>query len=95
MSLDKKDVEKIAHLARLEIDENDVPRYVENLSSILDMVEQMSAVDTHGVEPMAHPMDARQRLREDRVTETDQRDHFQSISPMVESGLFLVPRVIE
>ena len=95
MSLDKTQVEKIAHLARLQIDPADVPEYATNLSNILDLVEQMDAVDTEGVDPMAHPTDAVQRLREDVVTETDQRDQFQSIAPQVENGLYLVPKVIE
>jgi len=95
MSLDKSDVEKIAHLARLAISEKDVPAYAKNLSSILELVEQMSAADTDDVIPMAHPLDAVQRLREDKVTETDQRDHFQAAAPNVEDGLYLVPKVIE
>jgi aspartyl-tRNA(Asn)/glutamyl-tRNA(Gln) amidotransferase subunit C len=95
MSLDKTQVEKIAHLARLQIDPADIPAYATNLSNILDLVEQMSAVDTEGVNPMAHPTDAVQRLREDAVTETDQRDQFQAIAPQVENGLYLVPKVIE
>ena len=95
MSLDKNDVVKIAHLARLEIAEADIPGYAENLSKILDLVEQLNAVDTSQVSPMAHPLDAKQRLREDAVTETDQRDHFQAIAPQVEAGLYLVPKVIE
>jgi len=95
MSLDKSQVEKIAHLARLQIDPADVPEYATNLSNILDLVEQMDAVDTEGVDPMAHPTDAVQRLREDVVTEHDQRDQFQAIAPQVENGLYLVPRVIE
>lgn len=95
MSLDKTQVEKIAHLARLQIDPADVPEYATNLSNILDLVEQMDVVDTEGVNPMAHPTDAVQRLREDVVTETDQRDQFQSIAPQVENGLYLVPKVIE
>ncbi len=95
MSLDADDVKKIAFLARLKIDEADVPGYVSSLSSILDLVEQMSSVDTEGVLPMSHPMDAVQRLREDKVTESDQRDYFQQIAPKTEDGLYLVPRVIE
>ncbi|MEW5755639.1 MAG: Asp-tRNA(Asn)/Glu-tRNA(Gln) amidotransferase subunit GatC [Pseudomonadota bacterium] len=95
MSLDKTDVEKIAHLARLAIDEGDVARYAQNLSSILALVEQMSAIDTTGIEPMAHPLDVAQRLRADEVTETDQREQFQRIAPLVEDGLYLVPKVIE
>lgn len=95
MSLDKSDVEKIAHLARLQIEAADIPGYAENLSSILKLVEQMSSVNTTDVVPMAHPTDAVARLRVDRVTETNQRDHFQAISPLVEEGLYLVPKVIE
>ncbi len=95
MSLKKEDIEKIAHLARLGINEVDVPDYARNLSDILDLVEQMSAVDTDGVAPMAHPLDARQRLRADEVTETNHREQLQANSPQVEAGLFLVPQVIE
>jgi aspartyl-tRNA(Asn)/glutamyl-tRNA(Gln) amidotransferase subunit C len=95
MALDKSDVENIAHLARLAISEEDVPAYAENLSSILSLVEQMNAVDTSGVEPMAHPLEMAQRLREDVVTEENRREHFQQHAPAVENGLFLVPRVIE
>ncbi|MCP5141179.1 MAG: Asp-tRNA(Asn)/Glu-tRNA(Gln) amidotransferase subunit GatC [Gammaproteobacteria bacterium] len=95
MSLDAKDVNKIAHLARLRIEEADVPGYASQLSEILDLVEQMSAIDTTGVSPMAHPLDAVQRLRPDEVTETDDREHFQSIAPQTEAGLYLVPKVIE
>ncbi len=95
MSLEKTDVEKIAHLARLSISEEDVPVYAENLSNILRLVEQMASVDTDDVVPMAHPIEASQRLRADVVTETDQREHFQKIAPAVENGLYLVPKVIE
>jgi aspartyl-tRNA(Asn)/glutamyl-tRNA(Gln) amidotransferase subunit C len=95
MSLNKSDVEKIAHLARLQIEEADIPLYANNLSNILQLVEQMSAVDTTGVEIMAHPLDAGQRLRADDVTEIDQRALFQSIAPQVEAGLYLVPKVLE
>jgi len=95
MSLDKADVEKIAHLARLAIDEGDIPEYARNLTNILDLVEQMNAVDTAGVTPMAHPLEVAQRLREDQVTETDQREAFQACAPSVEAGLYLVPQVIE
>ncbi len=95
MSLDKHEVERIAHLARLEIDPGAVPEYARNLSNILDLVDQLGSADTAGVEPLAHPLEARQRLREDKVTETDQRERFQAIAPQVEDGLYLVPRVIE
>ncbi len=95
MSLSKSEIENIAHLARLAIDENDVEPYVRDLSSILSLVEEMNAVDTSGITPMAHPLDATQRLREDEITETDQRENFQTVAPQVEKGLYLVPRVIE
>jgi len=93
--MDKKDVEQIAQLARLAIDDKDIPEYVTNLGNILALVEQMNSVNTDDVEPMAHPTDAVQRLREDVVTETDNRSHFQSVAPQVEDGLYLVPQVIE
>lgn len=95
MSLQQEDVEKIAHLARLAISAADVPDYARNLSNILGLVEQMSAVDTTGVAPMAHPLEAHQRLRSDVVTEHNQREHFQQHAPQVENGLYLVPKVIE
>jgi len=95
MSLDKNDVEKIAHLARIAIADSDVPGYAESLSSILNLVEQMDAVDTENVTPMAHPHAAFQRLREDVVTEENQREHFQKITTNVEEGLYLVPKVID
>jgi aspartyl-tRNA(Asn)/glutamyl-tRNA(Gln) amidotransferase subunit C len=95
MSLDRTDVEKIAHLARLTIVEEDIPRYAKELSNILDLVAHMRNVDTVGVEPMAHPFAESQRLRSDAVTESDQRELFQSIAPQIEAGLYLVPKVIE
>lgn len=95
MSLDRSDVDKIAHLARLQIEEQDAPEYAQNLSNILDLVDQMQAVDTDGVSPMAHPLDAVQRLRSDVVSEENQREQLQANAPAVEEGLFLVPKVIE
>ena len=95
MSLDTDDIKAIAKLARLRIDEADVPLYAANLSSILDLVEQMNSVDTEGVVPMSHPLDVVQRLREDVVTESDQRDEFQKVAPATRDGLYLVPKVIE
>ncbi len=95
MSLGPDDVKSIAHLARLEIEEKNIEEYANNLSSILDLVEQMNAVDTTDVKPMAHPMDVSQRLRADEVLETNQRESFQKIAPKTEDGLYLVPQVIE
>ncbi|HEB58287.1 MAG TPA: Asp-tRNA(Asn)/Glu-tRNA(Gln) amidotransferase subunit GatC [Gammaproteobacteria bacterium] len=95
MSLENKDVQRIAHLARLAVDEAAIPDYARDLGNILDLVAQMDAVDTAGVEPMAHPMEVSQRLRPDEVTESDQRERFQKLAPQVENGLYLVPQVIE
>lgn len=95
MSLEKSDVEKIAHLARLEIDDKSIPDYARDLNNILDLVEELSAVDTQDITPMAHPLDAHQRLRPDAVTEIDQREAFQAIAPKTEAGVYLVPKVIE
>lgn len=95
MALGKDEVEQIAHLARIAVDAGDIPDYARNLSDILDFVEQMNAVDTAGVEPMAHPLDMAQRLREDEVSEPDQRERFQEVAPAVEAGLYLVPKVID
>ena len=95
MTLKPTDVRNIAHLARLHIDEADIDQYVTDLSSILDLVDQMNQVDSSGVEPLSNPLDATQRLREDEVTETDQRDKFQQIAPDVAQGFYRVPKVIE
>ena len=93
--LSLQDVQRIAHLARLELPGDAAAAMQQQLNGILAMIEQMRAVDTAGVEPMSHPQDVTQRLREDRVTESDQREAFQAIAPQVEDGLYLVPKVIE
>ena len=95
MSLTADEVKKIAHLARLGIDENDIGAYANDLSNMLDLMTQMGKTDTNAVQPMAHPMDQAQRLRRDEATESNQRENFQSIAPQVESGLYLVPKVID
>jgi aspartyl-tRNA(Asn)/glutamyl-tRNA(Gln) amidotransferase subunit C len=96
VTLTRRDVENIAHLARLQITEAELPVYVKSLSAILAFVEQLSAAPTEDVVPMAHPLeDQVQRLREDRVTESDRRDAYQPNAPAVEAGLYLVPKVIE
>ncbi len=95
MALERSDVEKIAHLARLGLDEADLPRTTETLNNILSLIDQMQAVDTDGIAPLAHPLEATQRLRADVVTESDQRDAYQRVAPAVDSGLYLVPKVIE
>lgn len=95
MSLSSDDVAKIAHLARLAVEPEESEALGHELSTILDLVAQMDAVDTGGVLPMAHPLEMAQRLREDVVTEENRRDSYQANAPAVENGLFLVPRVIE
>lgn len=96
MSLTRNDVENIAHLARLAITAEELPVYVGSLSKILSFVEQLSAADTLGVEPMAHPLAGQvQRLRPDAVVDSDQHEKYQRNAPRVEAGLYLVPKVIE
>lgn len=96
MSLTAKDVKQIAYLARLSIDDDNVQTYADNLSDILALVAQMNEVDTEAIEPMYHPQETMQRLREDKVTEqVIERDQFQKIAPVTEAGLYLVPKVIE
>ncbi|OGT00733.1 MAG: asparaginyl/glutamyl-tRNA amidotransferase subunit C [Gallionellales bacterium RIFCSPLOWO2_12_FULL_59_22] len=95
MSLNNADVRKVARLARLAMSETEIETARAQLSGIFALIEEMQAVDTRGIEPMSHAQDVSQRLREDAVTETDQRELFQSIAPQVEAGLYLVPQVIE
>ncbi len=95
MSIDSSEIEKIAWLARLSPDEDDIQGSIAEMIRVLDLVEQMNSVDTSDVEPLAHPMDIKARLRADEITETDQREHFQQLAPAVEDGHYLVPRVIE
>jgi len=95
MALDNADILKIAKLARLQVDADQVDNYANSISSILDLVDAMQKVDTDGVEPLANPLDAQQRLRADEVTATNKRDEFMAIAPKSEAGLFLVPKVIE
>ena len=95
MSLDTNQVLAIADLSRLQIDEKSITEFQTNLSNMLDLVDQLQAVDTTGVEPMAHPMDAVQRLRADIVTEDNKREKFQQIAPSTADGHYLVPKVVE
>lgn len=95
MSLTPEEVNRIAHLARLGIDKEAVSKYAHELSNILTLVAQMDSADTSNTKPMAHPYNATQRLRPDQITEKDQRALFQSIAPDVNTGLYLVPQVIE
>lgn len=95
MSLTKTDIEKVAHLARLNIDEQQTETYIHSLGNIFNLIEQMSQLNTMGVNPMAHPLNMTQPLREDAVTEPNQRESLQAIAPEVEAGLYMVPLVIE
>ncbi|MCH7821514.1 MAG: Asp-tRNA(Asn)/Glu-tRNA(Gln) amidotransferase subunit GatC [Proteobacteria bacterium] len=95
MSLDKDQVQHIALLARLKLADDEFEEIVEKLSRIVDFVDQLSAVATDDVLPMAHPLNETQRLRPDRVTEMDERDDIQKNAPSVENGLYLVPKVLE
>lgn len=95
MAIDRQEIEKVAELSRLALNDAEIPELTQGLQDILALVDTMQGVDTEGVEPMANPLDAKQRLRADEVSEANQRDQLQSQSPAVEDGLFLVPRVIE
>jgi aspartyl-tRNA(Asn)/glutamyl-tRNA(Gln) amidotransferase subunit C len=95
MALDNADILNIAKLARLQVNDNQVDDYANSISSILDLVDAMQKVNTDGVEPLANPLDAQQRLRADVVTANNQREAFMAIAPKSEAGLFLVPKVIE
>lgn len=95
MALTTDDIKQIAHLARIGLDESAIEPLREDISTVLTLVEQLNAVDTNGVEPLAHPGNAALRLRDDKVSEENQRDELQSPAPAIEQGYFLVPRVIE
>ena len=95
MSLSLPEVKRIALLARIEITDAEAEAARGQLNSIFQLIEQMQSVDTEGVAPMAHAQDVVQRLRQDKITETDQHALYQSIAPQVEDGLYLVPQVME
>lgn len=95
MSLSLADVEKVASLARLAMTDPELQAARDQLNNIFGLIAEMQAVDTSGIEPMSHAQDLAQRLREDKVTEANQREAFQAIAPQVENGLYLVPQVIE
>ncbi len=93
--MNPSDVEKLAHLARLEISDDTIAEVSKSVSEVIKLVDQLQAASTEGVEPMAHPQDALQILRSDEVTEGNVRDAFQAIAPATEDGLYLVPKVID
>jgi aspartyl-tRNA(Asn)/glutamyl-tRNA(Gln) amidotransferase subunit C len=94
-SIDQKQLEKVARLARLSLSDDQLQSQCLQFAKLLDFVAAVQRVDSGGVEPMAHPLEAVQRLREDQVTEFDQAEAFQSQAPDVADGLYRVPKVIE
>lgn len=92
---EKLDINYLAKLSKLKIHPNEYENYENELNKILDLMEQLKCIDTKNIEPMAHPLNLSQRLREDEITETDESNRFQSIAPKVEDHLYLVPKVIE
>lgn len=95
MTLTDKQIQSIAHLSRLNLDDSEQVEYCDKLSTILDYVAQMNQVDTTGVAPMAHPLDINQPTRADVVTENNQSEIMLPIAPAVENGLYCVPKVID
>ncbi len=91
----QSELQKVAHLARLSIAEDELEETTAQINSVLAVIEQMQCVDTKHLEPLAHPLDLTQRLREDEVTETNQREALQAMAPKVHAGLYMVPKVIE
>ena len=95
MALTLDDVRRVAHLARVAVEDSEAAAALAQLNAVFQLISEMQAVDTRGVAPMSHALDVTQRLRADAVTESDQHELFQSVAPQVEGGLYLVPKVIE
>ena len=95
MSLSLLDVKRIAQLASIEVTDAQAEQVLAQLQGVFALIEERQSVDTQGIEPMSHAQDVTLRLREDQVTETDNRERFQAIAPRVDAGLYLVPKVIE
>jgi aspartyl-tRNA(Asn)/glutamyl-tRNA(Gln) amidotransferase subunit C len=95
MSVTGDTIREIAQLARLRVDDSELTALTGSFNAILDLFEQLKAAPTDGVEPMANPLDASQALRDDQVTEDNQREQLQAVAPLVEDGLYLVPRVVD
>ncbi len=95
MQLKPEDVQQLAKLSQLAIDEQQAQQTLDQLNQVFGLIEKMQAVDTTGIEPMSHPQPDPARLRDDVVTEADQREDFQQVAPQVQGGLYLVPKVIE
>jgi aspartyl-tRNA(Asn)/glutamyl-tRNA(Gln) amidotransferase subunit C len=95
VSLSPEDIHRVCELARLAVGDSAMPAVYSKLSSVIALVDELQAVDTRGIEPLAHPLDRPQRLRDDVVTERDDHERYQANAPSVEKGLYLVPKVIE
>jgi aspartyl-tRNA(Asn)/glutamyl-tRNA(Gln) amidotransferase subunit C len=95
MSLSDDQIRRLARLARIALQPGETAEVAKRLNRILDLVGEIQAVDTAGIEPMSHALDLVQRLRDDELTEADRRELHQSVAPAVEDGLYLVPKVIE
>lgn len=95
MAVTNQDVQKIAHLARIEIPESELTPLNDQLNAILDLVDQLNTINTDNVTPLAHPLEAKQGLRDDTINTENQRDNYLSLAPNAEAGLYLVPQVIE
>lgn len=95
MALNTEDIKRIAYLARIQINDDEAVQTLKKLTGIMGLIEQMQAVDTTDIIPMSHSQDVVQRLREDVVTKSNQRDAFQALAPATKDGLYLVPRVVE
>lgn len=95
MAIQRADIEKLSDLARIDLTEDTLTATMDGINRVLGLIDQLRAADTQGVAPLAHPLDATQRLREDRVSETVDREALLAIAPAVEAGLYLVPKVIE
>ncbi len=95
MAFDKSEVEKVAQLARLHVSDAEADEVTSRITDILALIDQMQSIDTDGIEPLAHPLDVTQPMREDKVTEANRRDELQELAPEKEDGLYLVPKVIE
>ena len=95
MPITEKEVREIAQLARISIADKDMSSYEDQLNKILAFVDEMKAIETEGIIPLAHPLEETQKLRNDKVSEKNLRESYQSVAPTTENGLYLVPQVIE
>lgn len=95
MKIDNEVILNIAELAQLEVKDEMISQYADKMTAMLNLIEEMQSVNTENIEPVSNPLDAVQTMRDDKVTEKDLRDEYQAIAPEVDSGLYLVPRVVE